>query len=77
MNIPVFQVNIDSVSKMAGLEPVFKDLGWLNGYNNGLPEEYEKCRAQGHKVSGREVGNCAYEYTCNICNITYSIDSSD
>ena len=69
-------ISMETVSKMAGLEPVIKDLGYLNGYNNGMPVEYEKCQAQGHTMVGRKIGNCTYEYTCNICNITYKIDSS-
>jgi len=68
-------ITMETVAKMAGFKTI-KDLGWLNGYNNGLPKEYEKCVSQEYEVFGRKIGNCAYEYTCDICNICYSIDSS-
>ncbi len=54
-------------------EPKYiRDFGYLNGYDE-TPEEVEKCK---HPKKGREIGNCTYEYTCDICNITYKIDSS-
>ena len=82
-------LKLEAVSRMAGFntEPEsceldvnramrVKYLDWLNGYNNGLPVEYERCRNQGHRPKGRKIGNCAYEYHCPVCNISYKIDSS-
>ena len=68
-------LTMETVSKLAG-HRTYKDLGFLNGYNNDLPKEYEKCCNQGHTMKGRKAGNCSYEYVCDICMITYSIDSS-
>jgi len=57
---------------MEDVAPVLKDFGYLNGYVQ-TPIEVERCE---HAKRGRKIGNCAYEYTCDICKITYKIDSS-
>ncbi len=43
------------------------------------PEEYKKCKSGCHHefVSVRKLGNCRHEYSCEICNIKYNVDSSD
>jgi hypothetical protein len=67
-------MKMGTVARLAGFHT--KDLGWLNGYNNGLPKEFEKCQSQGHETEGKEIGNCASYSYCPICNIEWRIDSS-
>jgi hypothetical protein len=69
-----------------------KDLGYQNGWegvvrilNDGTrirepdrnPAEYDKCRSLGHRLREVNVGRCLYKLTCDICQITFWVDSSD
>jgi len=54
-----------------------KNLGYMNGWFDGTPEELKKCRELGHELEKETIGRCLNEYTCDICNIKYKIDSSD
>jgi hypothetical protein len=57
-----------------GLDVV--DLGTANGWSVD-PSEYTACRAAKHPLNERKLGNCYYEYTCPVCNISFRVDSSD
>jgi len=47
------------------------------GCANGWETEPEKIRRCTHELIRTNLGNCLNEYTCNICNYTYTLDSSD
>jgi hypothetical protein len=60
------------------MENEMKNLGCMNGWKSE-PVEYTKCKSGCHHefVSTRKLGNCWYEYSCEICKIKYNVDSSD
>jgi hypothetical protein len=41
------------------------------------PMEYTKCVMSGHNHKQTKLGECLYSYYCPICNIGYTVDSSD
>ena len=51
-------------------------MGAVNGWLQ-RPTEVAQCEEQGHKTKEERLGDCYYEYTCDICNIKYTVDSSD
>jgi hypothetical protein len=56
----------------------FKNLGCMNGWKIGeTPKEYCECWSKGHKQTQIKLGECWYEYYCEICKIVYDVDSSD
>lgn len=56
--------------------PRWRDLGDANSWGKP-PDAHVACTAEKHKVTGREIGRCYWEYCCPICRITWRIDSSD
>ena len=52
------------------------DLGYMNSWDKA-PEEYKACREADHELTCRAPHNCVIEYTCKVCKIKWSIDSSD
>jgi hypothetical protein len=52
------------------------DLGYMNSWGES-PEEYKKCRDADHELTCREPYRCVIEYTCKVCKIKWSVDSSD
>ena len=52
-----------------------RDLGMLNGMET--TDEIENCEAARHKTKYEVVGTCLTRYTCPICGITWTVDSSD
>lgn len=54
----------------------YKHLGAANGWLM-QPQELKECEKQRHKQKEQQLGNCYHEYTCDICNIKYTVDSSD
>jgi len=53
-----------------------KDLGSFNGFHKNVPTEFIKCTNLGHIPIKTNLGKCLNEYTCKICQIKYSVDSS-
>ena len=53
-----------------------KDLGCLNGFRV-IPEEMKACQDQHHVLKETNIGRCYNRYTCEICGISYTVDSSD
>lgn len=55
-----------------------KDLGWANGWGED-PAEYAKHKTEGakHPVKTSTEGSCVTRYTCEVCGITWRVDSSD
>ena len=59
------------------------NLGWMNGWYNGNPAEYdEHCRlvfeeGEKHETGGFSVGRCATTTVCYTCGIKWSVDSGD
>jgi hypothetical protein len=59
----------------------YKDLGCKNLWDWGdrqYPSEYLKCKDLGHKLH-EEMGrsySCINTYTCDICKIKFTTDSS-
>lgn len=53
-----------------------KDLGIMNGWNE-TPPEYRACKEAGHEMIVENLGRCYNEYSCEICQIKYRVDSSD
>ena len=41
------------------------------------PDEFKKCAKLGHKIGERKIGHCLHRCSCGICDITYTVDSSD
>lgn len=60
-----------------------QDLGCMNGWSqtdNPGKDNYEKldkCYKEDHKVTCQNLGRCYNRYTCDICQTTYTVDSSD
>ena len=42
-----------------------------------IPPEYTACCEAQHPLKVAKKGNCWYQYTCPICQITWDVDSSD
>lgn len=63
-----------------------RNLGWVNAWDM-YPEKpasiearkiVQECRENKHKVKETSgFGRCVSEITCEVCQYTYSIDSSD
>ena len=70
---------MEDILEMTGQGKHLVDLGYANGWemNGGTPLIVKWCRAEGHKLQGREAGRCLTEHWCSICGYTYKIDSSD
>ena len=52
-----------------------KSLGIMNAWTPGkYPAEYNNCN---HIKISKNLGVCYNRYTCTICKITYTVDSSD
>ncbi len=41
------------------------------------PAEVQSCRSMLHTVKHEQLGRCYSRYTCDTCNIQWSVDSSD
>jgi hypothetical protein len=54
----------------------YEHMGAVNGWIK-RPTKVVQCEQDGHKVKEERLGDCYYEYTCDICNIKYTVDSSD
>jgi len=50
--------------------------GYVNGWKE-TPEQVKKCRELKHKIIEKNIGRCRNQYTCEICQYTYKVDSSD
>jgi hypothetical protein len=55
-----------------------------NGWNNppikgkeNIPAEYVQCRKEGHPLKEVVLGRCLVKHFCEICQISWEIDSSD
>lgn len=55
-------------------EKEIQDLGCANSWAEAVPEPYKQCN---HPAQVDKLSRCYNRYTCNICRITYTIDSSD
>lgn len=53
-----------------------KDLGCANGWKQS-PDEYKKCAELDHTTTAQNIGPCYTRYTCPICKISWTEDSSD
>lgn len=72
------RISMDCKCELVSRE--YKDLGCMNGWVLGAsPKEYLCCWSLNHikSIIKKKLGNCLYEYTCPICKIKYSADSSD
>ena len=58
------------------MDKKIRDLGCLNGFMT-TPAPIIECDKAGHKKEYEVVGTCLTRYTCPICGITYTVDSSD
>lgn len=70
-----------------------KNLGCMNGWEarvwtlpNGekhvekadtTPQEFKDCSSKGHVRDRVSIGRCRSHVSCPICNIEYTVDSSD
>ena len=50
------------------------DLEYSNGWTN-TPEIVIKCRLLKHEIEIKNVSRCVTEYSCEICDYKYKIDS--
>lgn len=64
-----------SVREIKNQQPM-QELGIANAWKQ-IPNELTECREKGHLVNSKTISRCYHEYTCNICNYRYSVDSSD
>jgi hypothetical protein len=54
-----------------------KDLGYANGWAE-TPEIIKNCRQHNnHKIHSKKIGRCIHQTTCETCDYTYKVDSSD
>lgn len=56
-----------------------KDLGMMNVWKEGrYPKEYKTCQSGTvrHELDTENLGRCLNRYTCKICKITWTVDSS-
>lgn len=53
-----------------------KSFGCLNGFSV-TPPEIKRCWEQKHPLKEEVLGRCYSQYTCAICGISYTVDSSD
>jgi hypothetical protein len=57
---------------------ILRDGKWVPMYPNLKPPvEFQLCREAGHKPREITKGRCWYQVYCDICKITYDVDSSD
>lgn len=67
------------MSTIQNTEP--KDLGCANGWAKDSKEKqlYTECSKirPRHQLLTYKIGNCYNRFICPICNITYTVDSSD
>lgn len=54
----------------------YKNLGCANCWRED-PPEYVKCREQKHELNMQNLGRCYNQYSCDICKIYWTVDSSD
>lgn len=55
-----------------------RNLGTMNNWPlKKWPKEYWHCINEGHQRDSQNNGRCLTIYSCKICKITYSVDSSD
>ena len=57
-------------------EPVIKDLGTMNSWNE-TPPKFKICKEAGHELTVENLGRCYNKYTCEICKISWKVDSGD
>lgn len=60
--------------------PISYPNGWEGPPVRGedkVPPEYTACVAAGHPHRETRLGRCWNRYTCDICQITWDVDSSD
>ena len=60
----------------SALPVVIKDLGTMNGWNE-TPIEFKVCKEAGHELTVENLGRCYNKYTCEICKISWKVDSGD
>lgn len=71
--------NVDNLEIVKKVENEIKDLGCMNGWENGnWPKEWTKCceSKPAHKLIEKKITHNWSEYTCQICNIKYNVDMS-
>ena len=54
-----------------------KDLGYMNGWGDNIPEEFKEALDKGYEITEKRIGRCLHEYTCEKGDFRYLIDSSD
>jgi hypothetical protein len=56
-----------------------KDLGTANGWSENCEEKQlvQACWDKKHVQRSINLGRCYNKYVCDICQITYTVDSSD
>ena len=67
----------DRVSEQTKTVSEMKDLGYMNGWGDNIPEEFKKALEKGYKITEKRIGPCLHEYTCEQGGFYYRIDSSD
>ena len=50
---------------------------WVKEHPDRIPAEVVACREAGHQKRGVSLGRCWTQVYCDICKITYDVDSSD
>jgi hypothetical protein len=68
---------IDSAIDEADKVLDYLDLGFVNSWNGEEPEEFTKCKNLNHDLKIENIGRCQTKKTCDICRISYKVDSSD
>ena len=53
-----------------------KDLSTMNDWNE-TPPEFKVCKEAGHELTVENLGRCYNKYTCEICRISWKVDSGD
>jgi hypothetical protein len=56
---------------------IWKDGKWVKMYEDRVPAEVTACRAAGHRTREVKKGNCWHQVYCDVCKITWDVDSSD
>ena len=54
----------------------YRNLGYVNGWEIN-PVEYMECIKAGHQRREENIGKCQTQIFCDICKITWKIDSGD
>lgn len=54
---------------------IVKNLGTMNSWQNDAPAEYRNCVMGGHHPVKSNIGKSLNRYTCNICHMSWTVDS--